>query len=1311
MPGGTRASGWHIRVSLPALLTAGLLALMVFGQPAIAARASRADKPVPVPSLGGLPPTVAPLPASAERSHASSPKSSPQAAVGTILNVGALPTGIAATNSTAYVANASSNTVSVINLAVSPPVVSGPPISVGAFPAALALSGDNSQLFVANFHGNSLSIVNTSTDAVTNTVPVGSNPDAVLEVGSSVYVSNLESGTLSVVNPANGTAGTPITLPSGGSGQAAPSGMAAIGSILYVEDVRNGRVDEVNTANGSTTGTVAVGTEPADLSIGGSTGYATNPGSDSVSVLNMTPTPPTLTTTTTVGTSPYGVAASSSSLGEAFVSNSGSDNVDVLDSSTHAVVGTPVTVGSVPDDAVLTPDGTKLLISNESDGTVQVLSVNQPPTISVPGAQTAGNNPNTLVFSSANSNAVTVGDGDGGTGPVQVTASVSHGTVTLGSTTGLTINSGSNGSSSVTFTGTVANVNAALSGLSYLATASYSGSDSLSVSVNDLGNTANIGKPETASSSVAISVLAPPTTTTTPSYSGAVGNTTFGVGTTPSQPDTSTSGNLLTDSGATDPNSRTLSVVTSGNPITTTGGGKVTVNSTGTFTYISGPGYTGTDSFMFTITDGISTTTATAHVVVANTVWYVNDSLGTNGNGTSTSPFNTLASVNPASSTGAYVFLFGTGTTYAGGITLKASQTLVGQSVGLVVASQTVVTASGSNPTITNSAGAGVTLGEGATVMGVTVSGTSGAGIIGAVNSATIAGSVSITNTTGPSFDITGGTTGTVSDAAVIDETAKETTADALAVSGRSGGAVNQTGAITGGVGLTNNTGASIAISGGMTASTGTLKAFVATGGGAVTLTGSGNTLTTTTATALDVEGTAIGASGLTFHSINTGSVSAGPLNGILLIGTGTAGGVTVTGDGSATVGGDGSGGTIFATGNAATDDAAIEIGTPDLLSSTVPNPVGPMIFNDMAIQKAGTANNDAVFVDNAATFTFGYSTITNEDFGVYLTGFGSSGTQFNIVGNRLTGSADAPIYVAYPDESANDITTGLDQGYVNDNTIGNSGVTNSGSTGSAGMDISEQGSGTLTVNVENNTITQIADSYGFNAGNGPNGGALNLTLASNSITLSSATSFDAINTLEASTGSMCVHATSNTAHAASTNDQGLGIDAVGFVAGSASPVAYVLQGYTGSTTDAGGSVESYLESTNTLSGPNSGDGAAAGSDTGGADDFVNGTCSTSFGSAPAITAPSPAAPSSPSAAAPAAGSGSATGATPGAPAITSKHTSHKRTSKRRHHRAHHKRVTKKLRNHTRQRGIDIHRAVGAIVHVSSAAVRGVTAR
>src|SRR5262249_47452421 len=69
--------------------------------------------------------------------------------------------------------------------------------------------------------------------------------------------------------------------------------------------------------------------------------------------------------------------------------------------------------------------------STASDtASIAVTGVNDPPVVSVPASQTA-NEDASLVFSTANGNAVTVSDVDAGTAPVQLTVSVTHGALTL----------------------------------------------------------------------------------------------------------------------------------------------------------------------------------------------------------------------------------------------------------------------------------------------------------------------------------------------------------------------------------------------------------------------------------------------------------------------------------------------------------------------------------------------------------------------------------------------------------------------------------------------------------------------------------------------------------------------------------------------------------------------------------------------------------------------------------------------------------------------------------------------------------------
>ncbi len=117
--------------------------------------------------------------------------------------------------------------------------------------------------------------------------------------------------------------------------------------------------------------------------------------------------------------------------------------------------------------------------------TFNVTAVSDPPVNSVPGAQST-NEDTTKIFSSANGNAISITDLDAGGANNQVTLSVTHGTLTLASTGGLTFVSG-DGTSDATMTlrGTASAINTALNGLSFSPTANYNGSATLTLATKD----------------------------------------------------------------------------------------------------------------------------------------------------------------------------------------------------------------------------------------------------------------------------------------------------------------------------------------------------------------------------------------------------------------------------------------------------------------------------------------------------------------------------------------------------------------------------------------------------------------------------------------------------------------------------------------------------------------------------------------------------------------------------------------------------------------------------------------------------------
>jgi hypothetical protein len=392
------------------------------------------------------------------------------------------------------------------------------------------------------------------------------------------------------------------------------------------------------------------------------------------------------------------------------------------------------------------------------------------------------------------------------------------------------------------------------------------------------------------------------------SYSGAIGNTLFVLNTGGSGPKKVVTGSVIiandTDEDATFPH--TLSAVAE--TVASTGGGSATITTDGNFTFIPGVGdESQNDTFNYKVTDGSLQTTGTVTVTIgADRAWYVDNALGVNGDGRSTSPFNNLLAVNNGADPdgdGDYIFLYEGSGSYTGGIALEVNQRLSGQPEGFTVGADTVLAASGSRPSITNTApsGPGITLANNTTIRAVVVTGTAAAGITGSsITTADIGANVLIQSSTGAAFSLLNAAGGNITMAANI--THSSASGRSIFVTARTSGTVTISGAINdtaGGIQLTNNTGATINFTGGMTVSAGINQAFTATGGGTVNVTGT-NTLTGQLG--LEVQNTTIGVSGLTFQSIN----SSGGTNGLLLNATGSTGGLTVTGTGAG-----GSGGTI----------------------------------------------------------------------------------------------------------------------------------------------------------------------------------------------------------------------------------------------------------------------------------------------------------------------------------------------------------------------------------------------------------------
>lgn len=122
---------------------------------------------------------------------------------------------------------------------------------------------------------------------------------------------------------------------------------------------------------------------------------------------------------------------------------------------------------------------------------INVSAVNDAPVVNVPGTQTISED-SILTFSSGNSNAITVSDVDATTG--QAILTVTNGVLTLNGTTGLTFADGDGtADATMTFTGTLASINAALNGLTFVPNGNFNGNAQLNLDVRDQGNSGTGG--------------------------------------------------------------------------------------------------------------------------------------------------------------------------------------------------------------------------------------------------------------------------------------------------------------------------------------------------------------------------------------------------------------------------------------------------------------------------------------------------------------------------------------------------------------------------------------------------------------------------------------------------------------------------------------------------------------------------------------------------------------------------------------------------------------------------------------------------
>jgi YVTN family beta-propeller protein/autotransporter-associated beta strand protein len=244
-----------------------------------------------------------------------------------------------------YVGGFSSGNVHVLNAVTN--TLIGSPIAVGNNPFGLGITPDGRKVYVANSGGSSMSVIDTATNTVLTTLAgLGPSPatPTVSPDGQRVYVPIFGNSTLAIFNATTDTMiGTPLALTGCVNPRYAiftPDSQRAYVSCFTTDNLKI-----INVANTTIVGDVAGIDGAADIAItrDGSKLFAGNIETNSnLYVVNVATNTllPTLTpgdSPTSIGITPDGTIA--------YVNNSMSDTVSLIDTATMALVDTITLVG------------------------------------------------------------------------------------------------------------------------------------------------------------------------------------------------------------------------------------------------------------------------------------------------------------------------------------------------------------------------------------------------------------------------------------------------------------------------------------------------------------------------------------------------------------------------------------------------------------------------------------------------------------------------------------------------------------------------------------------------------------------------------------------------------------------------------------------------------------------------------------------------------------------------------------------------------------------------------------------------------
>ena len=245
-------------------------------------------------------------------------------------------------------------------------------------------------LYVGSAKSNSISVIDLLTNTVAKNITVGNSPHdiKISDDQQIVYTTDMDLGTVSIVNATTNTLMNQITT---GGGGGTVHGIAIFNGTLYVGDVYGGKVLVIKDNAIKEEIKVGYGPEYVEIRPDGKVLYVANP-SSSISVVDLADNK--VIKDIDSGITPHGLSFTKDG-SRLFIVNIHNNTLSVINAQKHEVTNT-IPVGKNPEYVELSPHETIAYVANLGSDTVSKIDLT---TLQVMAETPVGKGPHEIAFS------------------------------------------------------------------------------------------------------------------------------------------------------------------------------------------------------------------------------------------------------------------------------------------------------------------------------------------------------------------------------------------------------------------------------------------------------------------------------------------------------------------------------------------------------------------------------------------------------------------------------------------------------------------------------------------------------------------------------------------------------------------------------------------------------------------------------------------------------------------------------------------------------------------------------------------------